>query len=282
MRNIKKEAKKGEKLPVRIYRSLKLQKPSLIVSWQSHDIGKVSGGVVDFLIETLGAQVVGEIDPLRFFSFGGVRFKEDLVHVQESKFLVLKQFDLLIFKSDEPEFEHFRFLNSLLEAAQHYFNIQELYTLSGTISLIPHTSPRRILTVFNQKDMKKRLEGYGLEPMTWKGPPAISSFLLWIAKKKGILGVSLWPEIPFYLASGEDPEAMRVVLSFLNHRFNLSLELEKFEKKIRKQEEEILNLRKENHEIDDYISRLEKGLPLDEEEQVKLAKEVYEYLRGRG
>lgn len=280
--NTKKGAKKGEKLPVKVYPYQELEKPSLLIGWQTQDIGKLASGVLDFLIETFEAQEVAEIEPLKFFSFGGIRFKEDLVHFQESKFWALKGPNLLIFKSDEPEFEHYSFLNTLLEVAQHHFQIQELYTLSGTISLIAHTTPRRILTVFNQKEFKERLEGYGLEPMTWKGPPAISSYLLWVAKKRGIPAVSLWPEIPFYLASRSDPEAIKVVLSFFNQRFQLRMDLGWLERERNAQAEEILGLRRGNREIDDYLCRLERGLPLDEEEQVKLVKEVDEYLRDKG
>ncbi len=274
--------RKAGRLPVRIDQHHGLQKPSLLIGWHTHDIGKLTSRVLDFLIETFEGQEVGEIEPLRFFSFGGVRFKEDLVQFQESKFWALKRHNLLIFKSNEPEFEYYPFLNTLLEVAEHHFQIEELYTLSGTLSLIAHTSPRRILTVYNRKEWKRRLDGYGLEPMTWKGPPAISSYLLWVAKRRGIPGISLWPEIPFYLASKEDPEAIRVVLSFFNHRFQLGLELGWLEREKKEQEEKILDLRRENREIDDYISRLEKGLPLDEEEQVKLAKEIDEHLGNRG
>lgn len=282
MNNTKKGARKAEKLPVRIYQSQGFEKPSLIIGWQTQDIGKIASGVLDFLMETFEAQEVAEIEPLKFFSFGGVRFKEDLVQFQESKFWALKRPNLLIFKSDEPEFDHYSFLNTVLEVAQRHFQIQELYTLSGTISLMAHTTPRRILTVYNQKELKERLEGFGLEPMTWKGPPAISSYLLWVAKKRGIPAVSLWPEIPFYLASRSDPEAIKIVLSFFNQRFQLRMDLDWLERERKAQAEEILALRRENREIDDYICRLEKGLPLDEEEQVKLAKEVDEYLREKG
>jgi proteasome assembly chaperone (PAC2) family protein len=114
--------------------------------------------------------------------------------------------------------------------------------------------------------------------MNWEGPPAISSYLLWIAKRRGIPGVSLWPEIPFYLAAREDPQAIRLTLSFLNKRFNLGLNLERFDLEIEDQNAKIAQLRKENAEIDKTLSALERGQGLDEEEQLKLAREVYELL----
>ncbi len=270
-----------EKNPLEIYKTPKLHSPSLIVGWQTRDIGKLGLKVIDFLNEKLGGQEIAEIKPLGFFPFGGVRFKDDLVQVPESKFWACEKDNLLIFRSDEPVFEHHQFLNSVLDFAECHCHAKELYTLSGVVSFTAHTSPRRILTVFNQPELKKSLQGYGLENMTWEGPPALSSYLLWLAKRRGIPGVSLWPEIPFYLATREDPKAIKLTLSFLNKRFNLGLDLGGVDLKIRDQNEKIAQIRKENAEINRYIDMLESGLRLDEEEQLKLAEGVYELL-GKG
>jgi len=271
-----------EKDPFEIYQMPQLQSPSLIVGWQTQDIGKLGPKVIDFLNEKLGAKEIAEIKPLGFFPFGGVRFKDDLVQVPESKFWACEKNNLLIFKSDEPEFEHYKFINAILDLAEHHYQAKELYTLNGAISFTAHTNPRRILTVFNQPEIKNRLRGFGLEDMTWEGPPAISSYLLWLAKRRGIPGVSLWPEIPFYLASREDPHAIKLTLSFLNRRFNLGMNLGEFDLEIRDLNEKIAELRKEDAEINKYISMLESGLRLDEEEQLKLAEKVYELLGIRG
>ena len=264
--------------PFEIYESPHLKTPSLIVGWQTQDVGKLGLKVIDFLKEKLAGREIAEIKPLGFFSFGGVRFKEDLVQVPESKFWICEKNNLLLFKSDEPEFGHYKFLNALLNFAERHLQVKELYTLNGTISLAPHTNPRRVLTVFNQPEIKNRLKNYELEDMTWEGPPAISSYLLWVARRRGISGVSLWPEIPFYLAPREDPQAIKITLSFLNRRFDLGLDLGGFDLEIKDQNEKIAQLRRENAEINQYINLLEKGHRLDEEGQLKLAQEVYELL----
>jgi hypothetical protein len=111
--------------------------------------------------------------------------------------------------------------------------------------------------------------------MNWHGPPAISSYLLWVARRRGLPGVSLWPEIPFYLAAREDPHAIKLTLSFLDRRFGLGLYLGGFDFQIDYQNEKIARLRKENSDINKYISMLESGQKLDEEEQLKLSREVY-------
>ena len=268
-----------ERNSVEIRKTPRLQNPSLIVSWQTQDIGKLGSKVADFLVDKLGGEEIAEMNPSGFFTFGGVRFRSDLVVVPESKFWACEGTPLLIFRSDEPAFEHFRFLSALLDFAEYDCQVRELYTLSGTLSLTAHTRPRRIPSVFSQSDFQESLRGYGLEDMTWEGPPAISSYLLWVAKRRGLPGASLWPEIPFYLAAGEDPQAVKATLSFLDRKFRLGLDLKEIDLEIIDQNEKISRLRKEKAEIDQHIRRLEDGLGLDEEEQMILSREVYETLK---
>ena len=188
----------------------------------------------------------------------------------------------MLFKSEEPRYEKYKFLNAVLDLAEYHYQTKELYTVSGTPSFTAHTNPRRILTVFNQPGFQKKLRGYGLVDMDFEGQPAISSYLLWIAKRRGIPGVSLWPEVPFYLAAREDPQAIKLTLSFLDKRFNLGLDFGELDLEIRKQYEKISRLRVENPEINKSISWLESRLSLGEEEQMKLAREIYELLEKRG
>lgn len=270
-----------EKDLVEVYQTSQLRNPSLIVGWQTHDAGKLSSKVIHFLSEKLGGQKIAAIKHSGFFPLGGAAFKDNLVQVPESKFWASEKIALLIFRSEEPEYEWYKFLTTVLDFAQHYCQVKELYTISGTLSLTAHTTPRRILTVYNQPEFQKTLHSYELEDMTWEGPPAISSYLLWLAKRRDIPGLSLWPEIPFYLAAAEDPAATKLTLSFLDRRFNLELDLGELDPEISNQNEKIAQLRKENTEINEYINQLESGLSLNEEEQVKLAREVYELLEKR-
>jgi proteasome assembly chaperone (PAC2) family protein len=281
MTNSRKEGERVERGQVEIYRSPQLESPSLIVSWQTQDVGKLASRVIDFLIEKLGGQPIAEITPLGFFPLGGVRFKDDLVQAPGCTFWACEKRNLLLFKSDEPAFDHDRFLNVALDFAKDHCRVKDVYTLNGAVSYVAHTHPREILSVFNCVDLKERLREYGLREMTWEGPPAMSSYLLWVAQRRGVPGVSLWPEIPFYLAAGEDPEAIKETLSFLNRRFDLDLNLAAFDAEIIFQHERIARLRKESVEIDRSIRRVEHGDRLDDEGQSKLTKEIYELFESR-
>lgn len=264
--------------PFEIYRMPAFETPSMIVSWKTTDPGEVGSLVTNFLIEKLEGQEVAEIKPLGFFPFGGVRFKDDLIQIPESKFWICKKPPLLIFRSDEPTFEHYVFLKLIMEFAQSYCHVREFYTVSGAISAITHTHSRRLLTVFNQIEFKARVREDDLIGMSWEGPPAISSYLLWVARRRELPGLSIWVEIPFYLAPLRDAEAASRVLSFFNRRFSLSLNLERFEVEAMVQRDKLAQLRKEDTETDQFMNRLERGESLGEEEQIKLTRSVYEAL----
>jgi len=271
--------RKGREMkePVNVHSQPDLENASLIVGWQE-DAGKLGPKVITYLNQHIKGKTFCEIEPEKFFPLGGVAIDNNIAQFPVSRFYAGTRKDLVIFESNQPPHERCGFLNRVLDVGEYYCKIRELYTVSGTIVPIAHTTPRRLLAVFNQSEFQRRFRGYELEDMTWEGPPAISSFLLWLAQKRGIPGVSLWPEVAFYLAATEDPKAIKSVLSFFNGRFDLGLDFGGLDSQIKAQGEKLALLRRENPEIDKYIRTLEVGLSLNEEEQFKLAQGVTEFL----
>lgn len=266
----------------KIYKQPKLQNPSLILSW-SEDIAQLGPTVMDFLNKKLGGEKFANIEPSDFFAMGSVAIKNDLIHFPESKFCACEKSNLVLFRSDAPGNEWHRFLNLVLEIAQNCCGVKEIYTIGGMASLIAYTNPRRIWTVVNQPELKGKLTGYGLHnEMNYKTPaggrPTLSSYLLWIAKRRNISGVNLWQEIPFYLAQTADPNACRIMIEFFDKRFNLAIDLEELNQQIEKQEGAISQFRLENPEIDGCLSKLERTEELTPEENEKLAKEINDLL----
>lgn len=258
----------------------RFENPSLIVGWEQ-DSGKLSPKVIEYLNKKLKGKSFCEIEPTGFFSLAGVAIENNIALFPENKFYYSQRSDLVIFKGSEPQFERYRFLNAIADLDQHDIKIKELYTISGTISPAAHTSPRRISAVYNQREFQKSLRGCGLEDMNWQGPPAINSYLLWIAKNRGVPGVSLWPQIPFYLAACEDFQAIKLTLSFLDKKFNLKLDFAELDEEIKNQNAKIEMLREEDSDIDKYIGMLEGELALSEDEQVELTMKVTELLEQK-
>lgn len=269
----------------KIYRQVGFQSSSLVVGW-SRDAGKLGPKVTDYLNRQLDAQELAEIEPTDFFPLGGVSIEDDVAQFPESKFYCCQQRNLVIFKGDPPRAEWYKFLNSVLDIAEHCCHVAELYTIGGMISFSAHTAPRELLAVANSPEVKKILSRYDIvtdmDYETSPGQrPTISSFLLWVAKRRNIAGASLWVPIPFYLVAIEDPEAWRRSLEFLDTRFGLGIDFTELDEDISRQKEKIARARIHSPEIDDYIRKLESNISLTREESEKLVAEIEGFLTKR-
>jgi len=269
--------------PIKIYNEQELRRSSLVLGW-SEDIGNLGRKATGYLNRKLKGREFAEIEPEAFFPLGGVAIEGNLARFPESKFYACQEYELVVFQSDSPGAEWYKFLNSVLDVAEQHCRVKELYILGAMVSFSAHTAPRQLLAVVNSAEMKEVLSQYDLardmDYQTQPGErPTLNSFLLWIAKERNIPGVSLWVPIPFYLAAMEDAQAQKKVLSFLNERLNLKIDFSDLDQEIREQNEQLAQLRSRFSQIDDYINRLESNLMLSEEENGELIKKIEDFLR---
>ena len=274
----------GEKQPFKLFTKPELDSSSLVVAW-NQDAGKVGPKVADYLKKELVSREFAEIDPESFFSLGGVSVEDDIAQFPESKFYWCRGKSLVIFKSDIPRYGWYEFLSLVLDIAEKYCKVKEIYTVGGMVSPGAHTTPRMLLSVANSTEMKRMLGHYELvsdmDYETQDGQrPTLSSFLLWAARRRNIAGVSLWVPVPFYLLGVEDPWACKKVTEFFDARFDLNINFAGIDDEIAKQNMEIARVRTQVPELDSYISKLESNLGLTVDESEKLVKELEEWLRG--
>lgn len=263
----------------------KLQSPSLVVSW-SGEGDTLGAKVTDYLNKKLGGQSFSEIEPTEFFPLAGVTIEDDLVQFPESRFYAVPENDLVVLRSDPPSYDWYKFLTLILDIAENC-QVKEIYTIGGMVSLSAHTAPRQLLGTFNSPELKEALSSYNLDRgMNYETPPGqrptLSSFLLWVARRRNIPGVSLWVPIPFYLLAVDDPPAEKRTLEFLNRRFDLGMDLTDLDEEIKKQNVKLAQARESSPEIDEAIGRLESNLALSPEENQKLIREIEKFLRGKG
>ena len=275
-----------EGYPLKIYKEPDFSQSSLVVGW-SEDIGNLGRKATDYLKGKLKGQEFAEIEPEDFFALGGVVIEDNLSQFPESKFDACQEHELVVFQSNSPSAEWYKFLNSVLYLTEHLCRVKELYILGTMVSFSAHTTPRALLSIVNSAEMKEALSKYdlvgGMDYQTSPGErPTLNSFLLWVAKGRNIPGVSLWVPIPFYLATMEDAQAQKKVLSFLDERLGLNIDFSDLDQEIRKQNEQLAQIRSRFTQVDDYINRLESNLMLSEEENGELIKKIKDFLNEEG
>jgi len=272
----------SQEYPIKIYKKPDLLCSSLVLGW-SEDMSNLGRKVTGYLNRKLKGQKFAEIETEDFFSLGGVAIEDNLAQFPESKFYICQEHEVVVFQSGSPGAEWYKFLNSVLDVAEHHCKVKEVYTIGAMVSFSAHTTPRELLAVVNSAETKEVLSQYDLtRDLDYQTPPGerptLNAFLLWIAKERNILGVSLWVPIPFYLAAMEDAQAQKKVLSFLNERLDLKIDFSDLDQEIREQNEQLARVRSRFPQIDDYINRLESNLMLSEEENGELIKKIEDFL----
>ncbi len=260
----------------------KLQNAALIVGWKE-DASKLAISTADYLIRGLGCREFGEISPEGFFPMAGVSVEKDVAQFPESKFYVSSRHNLVIFKSNIPRVEWHGFLNALLDAAQEC-GVSEIYTLGAMIAAAAHTMPRTLISIINSGAIRVELEPFNVISNTdYETPPGqkptISSYLLWLARQRGIAAVNLWVPIPYYLLPVDDPRACKRIVYFFNSKLDLGIDFTMLDADIAEQNQEIAGLFEKSPEIEALVRKLEVGEGLDGAESEKLAREMAEHLR---
>jgi proteasome assembly chaperone (PAC2) family protein len=272
--------------PITVHKEPDLVQSSLVLGW-SEDAGDLGRRATDYLNLKLKGQEFAEIEPEAFFPMGGVAIKDNVARFPESKFYACPDRELVVFQTDSPSAEWYKFLNSVLDVAGRHCHVRELYVFGAMISFSAHTTPRQLLGIVNSVEMKETLSQYDLNSdmdyQTQPGErPTLNSFLLWLARDRNIPAASLWVPIPFYLAAMEDAQAQKKVLSFLDERLGLEIDFYDMDQEVRRQNEQLARARSRLPQIDDYISRLESNLMLSEQENGELVKKIENFLREGG
>ncbi|MDO8689378.1 MAG: PAC2 family protein [Dehalococcoidia bacterium] len=273
----------GEKKPFKIRRISRMENSALLIAWDE-DASKLGGKVSDYLIERLGGVGFAEIEPEGFFPLAGVSVDDNIVHFPECRFFYCRRQNLVICKSSPPRSNWFRFMDLVLKLAERYCDLREVYTFGAMVSLSAHTAERSLLAVANSPEMREDLLPYDLvmdiDYETAPGQrPTLSSFLLWVAQKRGLAAASLWVPVPFYLLTNEDPRAWKRILEFLDRKLRLGLDFSALDEDIASQDRRISQIASRSPLLSHYLRRLQSNLSLTQEENEKLVKEIEQFLK---
>ncbi len=282
--------------PVRIYKRPRLSNPYLVVGWA--DAGLVGISATDYLIDKLGAEEFGEIEPHDFSLLphslikGGVlqevEYPENIFYYWRNK---RAAGDLIILGTKPPAVNQYEFANLLLDVAE-LFEVKRIYTVGGIYADIAHTEEPKVFAIVNNPRLKRYLRHYDVElGMDYYGPTSMNGLIIGVARDRDIEGISLWGRVPSYIGEIPNPRVCEAVLRVLTTMLGVDIDFNEIETEVQyanKQIDELVSFtRRQDPELDQYIRKLEKGVSVEasEEDRQKFFQEVEEFLRkqkGRG
>lgn len=268
----------------KVFREPDSVETSMIVCWDI-DAGKIGPYVFDYLYKSLHLDLLVEIDPGSFFTFGGVLVEDDIVRFPQIRLYQCKNTDIVILYSAIPRFEWHIYLSTLFEVATGIARVKEIYTIGGMVSVFAHTAPRTLVASMNSAEVKSALSGldimFNLDYETPVGQrPTMSSYLLWEALQRNITGISIWAPVPFYLASVGDLKSCKKIVNFLNEKFALNINLSGMNRAVEQQNSKLNTIIDQHPDLGDAIRKLEENLVLSDTESSRLVDIVEGHLKG--
>jgi len=228
---------------VTFYSEPKLKNPSLIAAWPG--MGGVAIIAARHLIDELGAEEFGCIEPHDFFDLGSVSIRNNVVEepeFPESKFYFWKRAggkDLIIFIGEaQPTGKGYQVANLVLDVAQG-FKAKEVYTFAAAPAHIYHTRRPKILGATTRPGLIAKLMREGVIPMGAGTVSGLNGLLLGAAKQRNMGGICLLGEIPVYATPIPNPRSAKAVLELLVKLLGIEVDMSGLDQWARRTEEEM-------------------------------------------
>jgi PAC2 family len=269
-----------------------------------NDAGEAASGVVNHLAIAWQASPVGAIDPEDFYDFqvnrpvveieGGrtqrliwptTRFSlaraRNLDLADESVPRTGLARDVVLVHGIEPNMRWRGFSEELVQGLES-LGVEMIILLGALLADAPHTRP--VPVSVGSSDAKLATEvGVGLSD--YKGPTGIVGVMQHTCTAAGIPTVSLWAQVPHYVAQPPSPKATLALLRGVEDVLDVPLPLADLPEEARAWERGVDELAQQDSEVADYVRTLEEAkdaMDLPEASGDAIAREFERYFRRHG
>ena len=253
-----------------------LKRPMVIMAFAGwNDAAESATSAARYLAQLWPSRPLASIDPEEFYHFGlsrpYVRFKSGSRTEREvvwpaTEFTVCSppSFDreLIVGVAIEPHLKWRTYCSAVIRLAQES-HASLVLTLGALLAEVPHTRPVRLVGGAHDPELAARL---GIRPTRYEGPTGIVGVLNTLCREQGVPTASLWANVPHYISGIENPKAAMALVQRVLTLLNLEADLTDLEDASRQFEQNLEEIVSQNAKIRDYIRRLERKKPEDEEE----------------
>lgn len=212
-----------------------LKKPSLkdpffIAAWPG--MGDVALKAATFLKDKLKAEEFALFNPENFFQPQGVEIQDQIIAISklpQGKFYFyknkLQKNDLIIFISEsQPLFEkNYEYAKQIVSFVKE-FKAKMIFTFAALPSPIEHNKGPGVWAVSTHKELLEQLRKLSVQIMPTGQISGLNGLILGVAKERGIPGLCLLGEIPFYTIQIENPLSSFAVLDVLMKIINIKVD----------------------------------------------------------
>jgi hypothetical protein len=272
-----------------------LTSPVAIAGFEGwNDAGEAASGVINHLGIAWQATPIGAIDPEEFYDF---QVNRPVVEIEEGRTqrliwpttrLSLARAepsglprDVVLIHGIEPNMRWRAFSDELV-AGLADLGVELVIVLGALLAEAAHTRPVPVSVGASSAAL---IDGSGLGRTDYKGPTGIVGVLQHLCAAAGIEAVSLWAQVPHYVAQPPSPKATLALLRCVEDILDLPLPLADLQEEARAWERGVDELAQSDAEVAEYVRTLEEAkdaTELPEASGDAIAREFERYLRRRG
>ena len=266
-----------------------------------NDAGEAASGVVNHLGIAWQATPVGAIDPEDFYDFQVNRPVIEIEAGQTQRLIwpttrisiararpadesappTGLSRDVVLVHGIEPNMR-WRAVSEELVQGLEGLGVKMIILLGALLADAPHTRP--VPVSIGASDAKLGTEiGVGLSD--YKGPTGIVGVLQHTCTQAGIPTISLWAQVPHYVAQPPSPKATLALLRGVEDVLDVPLPLADLPEEARAWERGVDELAQQDSEVADYVRTLEEAkdaMDLPEASGDAIAREFERYFRRYG
>jgi len=260
--------------------SPKLKDPVFIAAWPG--MGEVAYRSALFLKEALGFKPFAKLRAQRFFKPAAVSVEKGIINMPDIPAGFFYYYkgknapDMIIFLGEvQPPLEYAEGLSLTVVNFVKKYKAKRMFTFAAKPEPIDHKSKSRVWAASTHGDFLKLTEKYSLKILKEGQISGLNGVILGVGKKRGIKGVCLLGEIPFYTVQIENPKAsagiLDVISKYLKVKINLNPILERGKFVEQEIDKLMVYLKGEN--------QLSGPNPLNEDDVEKIKKDLAAYTK---
>ncbi len=241
--------------------------PLLIMAFSGwNDAAESATEAARFLVQRFEGKRVAQIQPDDFFQFADQRPTVKLSESGErqitwpsNEFFYCRtpglSRDLIIGIGTEPHLKWKRFSRDIL-AIGNRFSARMIVTMGALLAGDLHTQPSHLMAIATDPSL---IEPSGVEVSRYEGPTGIVGVIQTLMQDEGYPAVSLWVNVPHYIASLSNPKATRALLDRLSVLGGFEISLEDFDVSIKVFEGQVEQIIAKDPRIAKYVEDIQKG-----------------------
>ena len=235
------------------------------------DIGDVSTGTIQRLVDLLEADPIAEIDaePFYLYNLPGpmevtalfrphIEIEAGLIkslQMPTNIFYCHRAGNLSLFVGKEPHLHWKTFGEAILEFARQV-GVRRILFVGSFGGAVPHTREPRLYVTCSDAKLLVEMEKYGVRRSGYEGPGSFASYLMTQASAANLEMTSLVAEIPGYL-KGTNPLSIAAVTRRLATILALSTDLDTLRTMATDWEMQVSTAVEEDQEFADKVRELE-------------------------